>query len=164
MSMTPVSTPPARRDSVYRCFKHCAMIVCHCFKQCATPVCHGFKQCTAPLSTASHLRLAALALLFTTALGGCTEFNHWGHVSDREGSFGINAVEISQQQPDGDWKVLGKSDGKGRWDILKHQITGGGNVRLRKQGYETLILPESDFLQQNVILMQATGDAGYGEE
>lgn len=117
----------------------------------------------APVRQRRPWRLYAI-LLAAGLMSGCTELNHWGHVSDREQSYAVNNVEISQQQPDGQWKKLGVSDGKGRWDIMKHTISGGGKIRLRKPGYETLIMNESDFLQQHVILMQATGDAGYGED
>jgi len=102
-------------------------------------------------------------------LGGCVEFVHWGHISDQEGTWGIGGVDIAQHQPDGSWKRIGGSDGKGRWEVFKYKVSGGGRIRLRKRGYLTRIFSEGEFLQQHMILMQATqegveGDAGYGTD
>lgn len=94
---------------------------------------------------------------------GCTEFSHFGQVSDRQGTFPVNDVVISQQQNDGSWKRIGNTDGKGKWNILKAQISGGGRVRMEKQGYHTLTMSESEFLQQNNILMQASDTSFHGE-
>ena len=89
---------------------------------------------------------------------GCTEFSHFGQISDRESTWAVYGVQIAQQQPDGHWKRIGQTDGTGRWNIFKSLITGGGNIRLSKPGYRTLIMSESDFLQQNLILMESTGE------
>ncbi|MCB9852995.1 MAG: hypothetical protein H6819_07860 [Phycisphaerales bacterium] len=95
------------------------------------------------------------------AIGGtqtaCTEFVHWGHISDRENSWGINGVEIAQKQPSGKWEIIGGSDGKGRWEVFKNRIKGGGTIRVSKPGYYTIEMSEAEFLQKHVILMQSTG-------
>lgn len=94
---------------------------------------------------------------------GCTEFVHWGHVDDRDGVGGVNGVEISQKLSGGRWRRLGETDGKGKWSIFKSEIHGGGEIRLRKPGYKTLILPESQFLQKGLILMQSIDGSGYDD-
>ncbi len=81
---------------------------------------------------------------------------HWGHICDREGAFAVDGVEIAQRQPGGSWKVLGRTDGKGRWEIFKHQISGGGQIRISKPGYATVFLSESEFRQQTQIVLEAT--------
>ncbi|MFQ5411551.1 MAG: hypothetical protein ACE5EC_04615 [Phycisphaerae bacterium] len=101
---------------------------------------------------------AALALL-----GGCVEFVHWGHISDQDGTWGIGGVSISQQQPDGSWTHIGGTDGKGRWEVFKHKVSGGGRIRLRKRGYYTRLFSESEFLQRHMILMKASREGDYGE-
>lgn len=109
----------------------------------------------------------SIAGVMLFAAAGCTEFVHWGHVSDREGSWGINDVTISQQQPDSRWKVIGGSDGKGRWEVFKSKIEGGGKIKISKQGYDTIVMSESEFLQSHTILMQSDGgggDDGFGSE
>ena len=107
---------------------------------------------------------AFVLLAAALSSAGCVEFVHWGHISDREGTWGIGGVEISQKQADGTWKTIGKSDGKGKWEVFKNTVSGGGKIRLRKPGYYTITMPESEFMQQHLILMQATGEAGYGEQ
>ena len=114
-----------------------------------------------------RLRLAAAILsgfVVTAWLSGCTEFSHFGQVSDREGAFAVNDVRIEQQESGGRWRTLGVTDGKGKWNIFKVQIKGGGRVRLSKPGYQTLILNESEFLQQDNIVMSPTGDSRFGDE
>lgn len=90
---------------------------------------------------------------------GCVEFNHFGQISDRQGTWPVNDVIISQQQSDGSWKRIGSSDGKGKWNILKANIKGGGRIKLEKPGYYTLNMSESEFLQQNNILLEASDDS-----
>lgn len=91
-----------------------------------------------------------------------------GQVSDREGAFAVNDVKIEQVRTGGKWKYLGNTDGTGRWWIIKEMIKGGGNVRLSKPGYHTVVMSESEFLQQINILMVPTevrgsefGDAAH---
>ena len=110
-----------------------------------------------------HRVLSVLVLGLIAPLGGCVEFSHFAQISDREGTWAVNDVEISQQRPNGGWKSIGKSDGKGKINIFKHTISGGGKIRLRKPGYRTRYFSESEFLQSHNILMQSTEDAGYGE-
>ncbi|MBX3396209.1 MAG: hypothetical protein KF841_12670 [Phycisphaerae bacterium] len=101
------------------------------------------------------LVVLAMGLLST----GCVEFNHFGQISDRQGTWPVNDVVISQQQSDGSWKRIGNSDGKGKWNILKANIKGGGRIKLEKPGYYTLNMSESEFLQQNNILLEASDDS-----
>lgn len=75
----------------------------------------------------------------------------------------VNDVRIEQQQSDGVWKTIGHSDGKGAWNIFKAQIKGGGRVRLSKPGYATIVMDESDFLSQNVIMMAPTSQDNWGD-
>jgi hypothetical protein len=100
----------------------------------------------------------------TVGLVGCMEFSHFGQVSDREGAFAVNDVKIEQQEAGGRWRTIGETDGKGKWNILKMQIKGGGRIRMSKPGYQTLILNESEFLQQDNIVMSPTGDSRFGDE
>ncbi len=102
--------------------------------------------------------------LVTAWLSGCMEFSHFGQVSDREGAFSVNNVKIEQHGPEGGWRVIGYTDGKGKWNIFKINIKGGGRIRLSKPGYQTLILNESEFLQQDNIVMSPTGDSRFGDE
>jgi len=92
------------------------------------------------------------------------EFSHFGQISDREGAFSINDVKIEQQKPGGGWRVLGTTDGKGKWNIFKAQIKDGGRIRLSKPGYETLVMYENEFLQQNNIILTPTGESRFGDE
>ncbi|HWL95296.1 MAG TPA: hypothetical protein VNT79_17380, partial [Phycisphaerae bacterium] len=80
---------------------------------------------------------------------GCTEFTHFGQVSDRQGTWPVNDVRISQQQGDGQWRPIGTTDGKGKWNIQKAAIGAGGRVKFEKPGYQTVVLSESEFLQQS---------------
>jgi len=109
----------------------------------------------------------ALVILIITATvvfqAGCVELVHWGHISDRDNSWAVNAVTISQHQPDGTWQRIGTSDGKGRWEVFKENIKGGGNIKVDKEGYYTIVMPESEFLQSHVILMQAKGGEDFGD-
>lgn len=111
---------------------------------------------------------AGLFFTFCVFIGvaapGCTEFAHFGQVSDREGSFPVNGVSIWQQENDGSWREIGSTDGKGKWNILKSRIKGGGRIKMQKAGYQTLIMGESDFLQQNSILIQATDSGNFGSD
>lgn len=94
----------------------------------------------------------------------CVEYAHFGQVSDRQGTWPVNNVNISQQQSDGSWKDIGVTDGKGRWNILKARISGGGRVKLHKPGYYTVLMSESEFLQQSNILMQSDDESSYRSE
>lgn len=108
----------------------------------------------------------ATALFVAGALSlapGCTEFSHFGQVSNRMTSAPVNDVKMEQQKSDGKWKTIGYSDGKGAWNILKMQVSGGGPVRLTKPGYAPLVMDESEFLSQNVILLTPTEEQGWGE-
>jgi hypothetical protein len=97
-------------------------------------------------------------------LGGCQELVHMGQISDRESSWGIPGATIEQQQADGSWRTLGETDGGGRWWILKDKIRGGGRVRVSKAGYYARTMRESEFLQENniVLLPGAEGDLDEG--
>lgn len=108
--------------------------------------------------------LYSAALVFVSFSTGCVEFSHFGQVMDREAAGPVGAVTIEQRQSDGDWKRIGVTDGKGRWNIFKHEIKGGGNVRLRKQGYRTIVMNENEFLQQANILMTPAMDDTAPEE
>ncbi|MBK8269534.1 MAG: hypothetical protein IPK83_15025 [Planctomycetes bacterium] len=112
-----------------------------------------------------HLsRPVILAALFGLVLcTGCTEFNHFGQISDRQGTFPVNDVTISQQQNDGTWKRIGNTDGHGKWNILKSKIAGGGRVKLSKPGYHTLNMSESEFLQQSNVLLESSHEAYEGD-
>lgn len=94
---------------------------------------------------------------------GCTEFSYFGRVVDADSTMVISGVEVSQQQPEGNWKTISKSDGKGKLNIFKSKFSGGRSIRLRKRGYRTLKMLENQFLQETQHLMQPTGDATYGE-
>ncbi len=117
-----------------------------------------------PATARGGMWLSALVVAaILTLSGGCAEFVHWGHISDKEGTWGINDVAISQKQDDGSWKRIGGTDGKGRWEVFKQKIKGGGAVRLRKRGYYTITMSEAEFLQRHMILMSATGDDTFGD-
>lgn len=105
--------------------------------------------------------LAGMALVLHSFASGCTEFSHFGQISDWESTRAIYGVVISQHQPDGGWKRVGETDGTGRWNIFKRRISGGGDIRLSKPGYRTKTMLESTFLQEHNILMQATGENSY---
>lgn len=110
-----------------------------------------------------RIRLIAIA----TCLGlttGCVEFSHFGQISNRESSASVNDVKIEQQQDGGGWKTIGRTDGKGAWNIFKAQIQPGKRIRLSKPEYETMVLEENDFLSQNVILMTPTNEMDPGGE
>jgi hypothetical protein len=94
---------------------------------------------------------------------GCTEFSHFGAVYDREASGSINGVIIEQQRPGGAWARIGETDGKGAWNIFKHKISGGLPIRLRKPGYETVVMNENEFLQQSQILMTPSAEGQPGQ-
>ena len=119
-------------------------------------------------ATSGAIRFSRYSIaLVLFAIGGmqlaCTEFVHWGHISDRENSWGINAVEIAQKQASGGWKVIGSSDGHGRWEVYKNRIKGGGTIRVSKRGYYAVEMSEAEFLQKHVILLQSTGGSDFGE-
>ncbi len=105
--------------------------------------------------------LAAVVPAIHLFSSGCTEFSHFGQISDRESTRAIYGVLISQHQSDGTWKRVGETDGTGRWNIFKRRISGGGDIRLSKPGYQTKMMLESTFLQEHNILMQATGESSY---
>lgn len=105
--------------------------------------------------------LAGMVLALHFFSLGCTEFSHFGQISDRESAQAIYGVDISQHQADGAWKRVGQTDGTGRWNIFKRRISGGGDIRLSKPGYRTRTMLESTFLQEHNILMQATGENSY---
>ena len=115
------------------------------------------------LRRASFGLLCTLSLVIFAAAPGCTEYAHFGQVSDREGSFPVNGVTISQQNNDGTWREVGTTDGKGRWNILKAKIKGGGRIRLQKSGYHSLVVGESDFLQQHNILLESSDSGNFGD-
>lgn len=104
-------------------------------------------------STSERNRCIAGLLGALVLLSGCGELVHMGQISDRESAFAVNGVEIEQQQPDGSWKELGTTDGRGRWWILKDQIKPGRPVRLKKRGYRTEVMSDSEFMQQNNMIM-----------
>lgn len=106
---------------------------------------------------------ALLSIVMLALAGGCVELVHWGHISDRENSWGINNVTISQQQDDGSWRRIGTSDGKGRWEVFKENIKGGGRIKVEKDGYYPILMPEAEFLQKHVILMQSSGGDDSGD-
>ena len=115
--------------------------------------------------SAPWLRLVFVLLLAAipaTQLA-CVEFVHWGHISDRENTWGINGVQIEQKQPDGSWRKIGETDGKGRWEVFKKDVHGGGTIRVSKRGYYTIEMTEAEFMQKNMILMQETGSGDVGE-
>lgn len=95
---------------------------------------------------------------------GCVEFSHFGQINNRETSASVNGVTIEQQQDGGDWKVIGRTDGKGAWNIFKAKIQPGKRVRLSKPGYETMVMEESDFLSQNVIMLTPSNVSTFGGE
>jgi len=105
--------------------------------------------------------LAGVVLAIHPFVSGCTEFSHFGHISDGESAQPVYGVLISQRQTDGAWKRIGQTDGTGRWNIFKSRISGGGDIRLSKPGYRTKRMLESEFLQEHLILMQATGESSY---
>jgi hypothetical protein len=86
---------------------------------------------------ALRLALPLWPALAAAWLSGCTEFSHFGQISDRESAFSVNDVKIEQQKPGGAWKTLGYTDGKGKWNIFRMHIGGGGKVRFSKPGYAT---------------------------
>ena len=98
-------------------------------------------------------RAACLWLAPLLLFGGCSELVHFGQVSDRDSAWEIGDVKIEQQHNDGTWQQLGRTDGKGRFSILKSEIRGGGRIRISKPGYHTVVMAENEFLQQNNILI-----------
>ncbi len=113
----------------------------------------------------SRLLLVFAATVLTVTVSGCVEFSHFGQVSDRESSSSIAGVSVEQQQSDGSWKHVGDSDGKGRFNIFRDKIKSGGNVRLSKTGYSTVIMAEQEFLQQTNVLMTPTGETqNFGDD
>lgn len=108
--------------------------------------------------------VAAFAATLLVGAAGCSEFSHFGQISNRQTSAPVNDVRIEQRQPDGRWKSIGRTDGKGAWNIFKHEIHGSGLIRLSKPGFAPMVMEESDFLSQNVILLQPAGDHGIGDD
>ena len=86
-----------------------------------------------------------------------------GQISDRESAFAIGNARIEQQEEDGSWKPLGKTDGNGRWWIMKEDIRSGGTIRIQKPGYYPLHMSESEFLQEYNLLLIPTGGMSLGE-
>ncbi len=103
--------------------------------------------------------LGGIGLTLTT---GCTEFSHFGGISDQDGN-SIHGVEIHQQGAESEWRLVGHSDGKGNLNIFKSKFSGGGKVRLRKRGYRTILMSESRFFKSPMIIMPETGDSDYGQ-
>jgi hypothetical protein len=87
-----------------------------------------------------------------------------GQVSDRESAFAINDARIEQQTPDGGWRLLGRTDGGGRWWIMKDKIQDGGPIRITKPGYFAIRMSESEFLQSMNLIMIPTGGAGVSDD
>ncbi|MBI5762430.1 MAG: hypothetical protein HZA51_02765 [Planctomycetes bacterium] len=109
--------------------------------------------------------MAGAMVVGAMGVPACQEYVHMGQISDREGAFSINNVRIEQQQTDGSWKNLGSTDGNGRWWIIKEKINGGGRIRLSKNGYYTIMMGESEFLQQyNIVLAPTGGSTQFGEQ
>jgi len=106
---------------------------------------------------------AMLLLGMLAVLSGCSELVHEGQISDREGGFAVNDASIEQRGPEGNWRLLDKTDGHGRWWIMKERIKGGGAVRISKPGYFPLALSESEFLQSANLVMSPTGGSGGDE-
>jgi hypothetical protein len=113
---------------------------------------------------AYRLTMAALSFGLFFVLPGCSELVHEGQISDRESAFCIGDVRIEQQSEDGGWRLLCKTDGNGRWWILKDSIKGGGTIRISKTGYYPIMQSENEFLQSINLLMIPTGGAGAGED
>jgi hypothetical protein len=96
-------------------------------------------------------------------LGACQELVHMGQISDRESGFAIGNARIRQQQEDRSWKLLGKTDGNGRWWIMKEDLRSGGLIGISKPGYLSLSVSESEFLQEHNLLMIPTGRMSPGD-
>lgn len=105
-----------------------------------------------------------MLISFLGGATGCQELVHMGQISDRQSAWSVNDVLIEQQQTDGSWKQLGRTDGNGRWWIIKDRFSGGGKVRLSKPGYFSITMPEAEFLQQNNLLMIPSGEAEMGDD
>ncbi len=110
------------------------------------------------------LRVTTLCLLVMCVglTSACAELAKFGQVSDREGAFSIGNAKIEQQQGDGTWKQLGKTDGHGRIWILKKDINSGGKIKITKPGYYPLILEEGEFMQDDNLLMTPAGGSDWG--
>ena len=108
----------------------------------------------------SRLATTAIALGLLFSLTGCSELMHWGQIRDQETAASIGGARIEQQEPDGSWKLLATTDGKGGWEIFKANVQGGGAVRITKPGYYTLHMPESEFMSSNNLIMTPTGGGG----
>lgn len=83
-----------------------------------------------------------------------------GHLSDREAGFAVGNARIEQQQEDGSWKLLGKTDGNGKWWIMKETVRSDCRIRITKSGYYPLYMGESEFLQEYNLLMIPEGGGG----
>lgn len=84
-----------------------------------------------------------------------------GQISDGVSSWAIGDVKIEQKQEEGNWKKLGKTDGDGRWWILKKDIHGGGPIRISKPGYRTKTISEADFMNDpNILMVPDEGEGG----
>jgi hypothetical protein len=112
---------------------------------------------------AAWLPVVLFGVIGLTLTTGCTEFSHFGHINDLDGN-SIHSVEIHQQGSEGEWRLVGRSDGKGKMNIFKSKFSGGGKVRLRKRGYRTILMSESRFFKSPMIIMPETGDGDYGRE
>jgi hypothetical protein len=111
-----------------------------------------------------RLAMASFTLGLLFLLTGCSELVHEGQISDRESAFTVGDVRIEQQAEDGGWRLLGKTDGRGRWWILKDRIKGGGMIRISKAGYYPIRQSENEFLQSINLLMIPSGSAGSGDD
>jgi hypothetical protein len=116
-----------------------------------------------PKACRAGLGLTAACVAFCALVGGCQELVHMGQISDRESSWSVPGVLIEQQQPDGTWSTLGETDGGGRWWVMKEKIHGGGRIRVSKPGYYSRTMRESEFLQENNILLVPGGEGDVEE-
>ncbi len=106
---------------------------------------------------------AVVCVALPATLSGCQEFVYMGQLSDRESSQSINNAKCEQRQSDGEWKVLGTTDGKGRWWILKENIQGGGQIRITKPGYYPRSMSESEFLSDpNLLMIPSSSKDSFG--
>ncbi len=111
----------------------------------------------------ARLLCAIVCIALPAVLFGCQEFVYMGQLSDRESSRSINNAKCEQQQSDGEWKLLGTTDGNGRWWILKEKIQGGGQIRLTKPGYFPRTLSENEFLSDpNLLMIPSSSKDSFG--
>lgn len=109
-----------------------------------------------------RIGLYLIGMLNLAAAGGCAELVADGHISDRESSAPIPAVEIQQSAGGESWHKLGETDGRGYFWILKSQVTAGATIKFRKAGYYPLTMRDNEFLASKSHLMTPTGEAPEG--